>query len=257
MAGESVRFDRAAEYYDRTRALPPEAHAEVVALAASELGGRGRALEIGVGTGRIGLSLAAAGVTMVGLDLSRPMLERLVAKASGDAAVPVVQGDATTLPFPDASFGGAVACHVLHLVPTWREVLDELVRVVRPGSVLLVSRGSPPRISGQLNEVAWAQLGRSVLPGAIEVVEVDDAARALGLEVRTLGPVVARGRRAPRVVIDGLAKRQWGWSWELSDDEVDAMVAAMRATALELWGSVDEPIEDEQLVDWHAYDVPS
>jgi SAM-dependent methyltransferase len=252
-----VSFDRAAEYYDRTRALPPEAHERVIAVAAEELGDRGRVLEIGVGTGRIGLSLAAAGVPLVGLDLSLPMLRRLVEKAGDPPAVPVVQGDATALPFPARRFGGAVASHVLHLIPTWRQVLRELVRVVRPGGALVVSRGGPPRMTGVLNGVAWARLGRTILPGPIDVAEIDEAARHEGLGVRTLAPVVAKGRRPPRVVIDGLAERQWGWSWSLTDDEVADMVAAMRHEALARWGSVDEPVEDEQVVQWHVYDVPS
>ena len=255
--GESVSFDRAAAYYDRTRALPREAHEQVIGNAVAELAGRGRVLEVGVGTGRIGLDVAAAGVPLVGLDLSRPMLDQLVAKAGGTATVPVVHGDATTLPFPDRAFGAAVACHVLHLIPDWEEVLDELARVVGPGGALLVSRGTPPKVTGILNEVGWRYLGRWVLPGPADAAPVDEAARARGFGVRTLEPVVARGRRPPSIVIDGLVNRQWGWSWSLTDDEVDGMADAMRQEAVARWGSVDAPVDDEQVVDWHVYDVPS
>ena len=55
---DSVSFDRAASFYDATRALTPEAMAAVQALLRSELQGRGRCLEIGVGTGRMALPLA-------------------------------------------------------------------------------------------------------------------------------------------------------------------------------------------------------
>jgi SAM-dependent methyltransferase len=254
---ESVSFDRAAEYYDRTRALPRDAHEQVIGHAVGEVAGRGRVLEVGVGTGRIGLDLAAAGVPLTGLDLSRAMLDRLVAKAGGTATLPVVHGDATTLPFPDGTFGAAVACHVLHLVPTWEAVLDELARVVGPGGALLVSRGTPSTIAEVLNEVGWRSLGRWVLPGPADAAPVDEAARRRGFTVRTLGPVVARGRRAPNVLIDGLLQRQWGWSWSLTDDEVEGMAEAMRQEAVARWGSVDELVDDEQVVDWHVYDVPS
>src|SRR5262249_12377514 len=67
----SIPFDRAADVYDETRRLTPEASAATTHLLAAELGERGAALEIGVGTGLIGLPLAAAGVRLVGLDLSR------------------------------------------------------------------------------------------------------------------------------------------------------------------------------------------
>jgi ubiquinone/menaquinone biosynthesis C-methylase UbiE len=253
----SVPFDRAVEYYDRTRALPGKAHRQVIDVLAGELQGRGRVLEVGVGTGRIALDLVRAGVPMAGLDLSLPMLRKLVDNAGGDVALPVVHGDATTLPFPEAAFAGAVASHVFHLVPDYARALAELVRVVRPGGPLLVSRGSPPRPLGDLVEVAWGVIGGAVVPGAATIEEIDAAADGLGLPLRTLEPVVARGRRRPRDVIGMAERREWGWSWELTDEQVAAMVDAMTREAESRWGSVDELVDDEQVVDWHAYDVPS
>jgi SAM-dependent methyltransferase len=255
--GGSVPFDRAVEYYDRTRALPGKAHQQVIDVLAAELSGRGRVLEVGVGTGRIGLDLVRAGVPVVGLDLSLPMLRKLVATGGGAVTLPVAQGDATTLPFPDGAFGAAVASHVFHLVPGYARALAELVRVVQPGGSLLVSRGTPPRPLGDLVEVAWDLIGRSPMPGATTIEEVDAAAGALGLPMRPLERVVARGRRRPRDVIGMAEQRQWGWSWELSDEQVAAIVEAMTREAVARWGSVDELVDDEQAVDWHVYDVPS
>ncbi len=254
--GGSVPFDRAVEYYDRTRALPGKAHQQVIDVLAAELSGRGRVLEVGVGTGRIGLDLVRAGVPVVGLDLSLPMLQRLVENA-GDVVLPVVRGDATTLPFPDGVAGAAVASHVFHLVPEYPAALAELARVVRPGGPVLVSRGSPPRPLGDLVAVAWDVIGGQQLPGAATIEDVDAAASDLGLPMRVLEPVVARGRRRPKDVIGMAERRQWGWSWELTDEQVAAMVDAMTREAVARWGSVDELVDDEQVVDWHVYDVPS
>ena len=52
----------------------------VVEHLAGELRGRGPVLEPGVGTGRMALPMAAAGIDVIGLDLSVPMLRELVAK---------------------------------------------------------------------------------------------------------------------------------------------------------------------------------
>ncbi|MFD5000335.1 class I SAM-dependent DNA methyltransferase [Streptomyces buecherae] len=49
------------------------------------LAGGGRALEFGVGTGRIALPLARRGVPVQGIDMSRAMASRLAAKPGGDA----------------------------------------------------------------------------------------------------------------------------------------------------------------------------
>lgn len=56
------------------------------------LGGDGPYLELGVGTGRIAVPLAAAGATVTGVDSSTAMLERLAAKEGGDR-VTAVRGD--------------------------------------------------------------------------------------------------------------------------------------------------------------------
>ncbi|WP_407642584.1 class I SAM-dependent DNA methyltransferase [Actinomadura craniellae] len=61
----------------------------------AELAGEGRALELGVGTGRIALPLARRGVTVHGIDLSRAMVARLRAEPDGDA-IGVTIGDFAT-----------------------------------------------------------------------------------------------------------------------------------------------------------------
>ena len=70
--GEEV----AATYDDETDVFGPgDVDATVDLLA--ELAGDGRALELGIGTGRIGLPLAARGVPVQGIELSRAMAARL------------------------------------------------------------------------------------------------------------------------------------------------------------------------------------
>ncbi|MEU4807376.1 class I SAM-dependent methyltransferase [Actinosynnema sp. NPDC023587] len=59
------------------------------------LAGPGRALELGIGTGRIALPLAARGVPVHGVDLSRAMVARLRAKPGGEE-IPVTIGDFAT-----------------------------------------------------------------------------------------------------------------------------------------------------------------
>jgi SAM-dependent methyltransferase len=62
----------------------------------AELAGHGGALELAVGTGRIALPLAARGVEVHGMDLSRAMVARLRAKPGGEA-LPVTIGDMTSI----------------------------------------------------------------------------------------------------------------------------------------------------------------
>lgn len=69
----------------------PEVLEPTVAVLA-ELAGGGRALELAIGTGRVAVPLAAAGVPVTGIELSNAMIARLREKAGADR-IPVVQGD--------------------------------------------------------------------------------------------------------------------------------------------------------------------
>ncbi|WP_406393241.1 class I SAM-dependent methyltransferase [Streptomyces sp. NBC_00882] len=86
--GESV-----AATYDESSAemFTPDAVEPAVEVLA-ELARAGRALELGVGTGRIALPLARRGIEVHGIDLSRAMADRLRAKPGGEA-VGVTIGD--------------------------------------------------------------------------------------------------------------------------------------------------------------------
>src|SRR4051812_44421566 len=138
---ESIAFDRAAEYYDATRGFAPEQEAAIAAALVAALGPpSGPVLELGIGTGRIAIPVQGqGGYAYYGIDLARPMLEKLRenAAARGDHRFPLGRGDITRLPFPDATFAALVAVHVFHLVPDWRAALAEARRVLRPGGLFL------------------------------------------------------------------------------------------------------------------------
>jgi len=88
--GPSTYGDRIADYYDDRHALPPPSAACLDFLAA--LAGRGPALELGIGTGRVALPLAARGVAVHGVDSSRKMVAKMRAKKGGKR-IPVTFGD--------------------------------------------------------------------------------------------------------------------------------------------------------------------
>ena len=71
---------------------------EITAIAFLEqLAGPGPALELGIGTGRIALPLAARGIRVDGIDLSPAMVEQLRAKPGGDQ-LSVTIGDFADMP---------------------------------------------------------------------------------------------------------------------------------------------------------------
>lgn len=88
--------ERTAARYDESVAdmFAPESVDPVVGFLAGLAGG-GRALELGIGTGRIALPLARRGVPVHGIDMSRAMVARLRAKPEAEA-VDITIGDFAT-----------------------------------------------------------------------------------------------------------------------------------------------------------------
>lgn len=105
-------------------------------------------LDFATGTGRLSYALMNRPEfkgRIVALDLSQGMLEQAAAKlASLDARgrVEFLRHPSLPLPFPDAAFDAVCALEVLELFPRMDEPVAELTRVLRPGGVLLTSRGT-------------------------------------------------------------------------------------------------------------------
>ena len=98
MQDDDGYFDeRVAARYDESAAemFEPAVVAPVIDLLV-ELAGRGRALELGIGTGRIALPLAQRGVPVHGIELSKAMVARLRAKPGGEDIAVTIGDFATT-----------------------------------------------------------------------------------------------------------------------------------------------------------------
>jgi phosphatidylethanolamine/phosphatidyl-N-methylethanolamine N-methyltransferase len=101
-----------------------------------------RVLEVGVGTG-ISLPLYPRSVRITGIDVSREMLQKArarVARARLSNVEALLEMDAESMAFPDASFDKVVAMYVVSVVPRPAKLLEELHRVCRPhGDIFIVN----------------------------------------------------------------------------------------------------------------------
>ena len=255
----SVAFDRAAAYYDRTRGFTPEGERRTIDLLSGELAGRGLALEIGVGTGQVASPLHAAGVDIVGLDLARPMMDRLIEKAGGHAPIPLVQGDATRLPFGDDVFGAAYFRWVLHLIPDWEAVMRQLVRVVRSGGVIVGSLGG--RFEGPRAEIKDRFVGISGLPARFAGLTLDDWPRLdalmadLGVRIRDLPVYTDIERDGVDDFLEALRDGSYSWTWSMPQEDRIRAADEVRAWAVERFGPLDQIPRHEYEIVWCAYDL--
>lgn len=117
-------------------------------------------LDFATGTGRLSYALLSRTNfkgRIIALDLSRGMLEQAAQKihrldlwsenadlqeASLSAGVEFLRHRSMPLPFPDAAFDAVGCLEVLELLPDAQAALDEMSRLLRPGGVLVTSRGT-------------------------------------------------------------------------------------------------------------------
>jgi SAM-dependent methyltransferase len=119
-------------------------------------------LDLGCGAGRHAFEALRRGARVVAVDTDERELRQVAGMfAAMDEAgeVPagasgcVTAGDATALPFPDASFDKVIAAEVLEHVRADQAAIDELARVLRPGGVAAVTVPAwlPERICWRLS----------------------------------------------------------------------------------------------------------
>jgi len=158
--------------------VPHFLHEKEKAVRALGLGPGHRVLDVACGPGNFTREYADAvgpAGRAVGVDLSMPMVRRAVTH-NGDTGASYVLGSAHALPFEDDTFD-AVACHgALYLIPEPFRVVDELVRVVRPGGRLAVMAAVASETAG------FRRLAQRVVgPSGLRVFAPETVPARLGL----------------------------------------------------------------------------
>jgi SAM-dependent methyltransferase len=168
--------DNKADYFgERVAATYDESSAEMFEPGTVEptvdvlagLAGGGRALEFGVGTGRIALPLARRGVPVHGIDLSAAMVGRLRAKPGGDAIGVTVGDFATTRADGRFSVAYLVFNTIMNLTTQAEQVacFGNAAAHLEPGGCFVIEVGVPdlPRLPPgqtvvpfQLSPTGWA-----------------------------------------------------------------------------------------------------
>ncbi|MFZ4719580.1 MAG: class I SAM-dependent DNA methyltransferase [Ilumatobacteraceae bacterium] len=192
----------------------------------ADLAEGGRVLELGIGTGRLALPLAAAGVEVHGIDSSGAMLDRLRAKPGGNT-VHALQGDMVD-GLPDGPFALVFVAYntFFGLLSAERQqaCMDAVAARLRPGGCFAVEAFVPDPDHEQASSVT------------VRSVQVDRVV----LSVSTADPEAQRaeGQYVDITEAGGVRLRPWSIRWA-TPAQLDEMAATAGMTLAARWADFD------------------
>jgi SAM-dependent methyltransferase len=166
------------------------------------LGEGERVLDVACGPGNFSREFARAvgpeGL-VVGIDASATMLERGAAenRAAGFENVVLIRGDATALPFADASFDAVCCFAALHLFADPFAALDQMRRTLAPGGRIAVMTSVRRRLSARALKPVIERGSGMHLFESDEIVSALEQRGLTGIHQRLAGMVQFVGGRLP------------------------------------------------------------
>lgn len=216
-----TEFDRLAEHYDETRGGERRGEEYAADIHARLPPGDGLILEIGVGTGVVALGLRQLGRTVVGLDLSSPMLRR----ARSRLGPVLIRSDAMQMALGTASVAHAVSVWVVHSVKEPTLLFQEAFRVIRPGGLYVVCAAQTPAPDDEVGQVI-AEMARQVdirrsasRSRAVTGAEVLEWAEGAGF-TGTAHRLDRRWYSTPAEELAAIAHRTWPALRELDETDI-------------------------------------
>ena len=110
-----------------------------------------RVLDVATGTGVVAITAARLGASVAGLDLTPELLEqaRHSALIAGLKDIEWTEGDAESLPYPDASFDVVLSQFGHMFAPRPEVAVRELLRVLKPGGRIALATWPPEQLIGR------------------------------------------------------------------------------------------------------------
>src|SRR5688572_9910864 len=110
-----------------------------------------RVLDVATGSGNAAIAAARLGCEAVGVDYVPALLERGRERAAVEGLdVELLEGDAESLPFEDASFDAVTSVFGSMFAPDHAQAAAELLRVTRPGGTIALASWTPSGFIGEL-----------------------------------------------------------------------------------------------------------
>lgn len=280
----SLSFDPFAHIYDETRGYP-EPVARQIAQAidqAANATAQTAYLEVGVGTGRIAMPLASLGRTYTGVDISQKMVDRLKEKLSAanwreqphpwgyqadedpartvpvsrytheqpSSSIRIAMHDITDLPFRDQAFDVALSVHVFHLVDGWQNAVQEVLRVLRPGGLLVYCGDDHGPSEVQPIQTQWGKIIDELgfdprRPGAPSHKIVTQYLQQR-FETEQIQALTWQRQLTPRQVLRDIELRHFSSTWVIPEPIFAQAIPRLRTWVAEQYGTRMDTIYEQE-----------
>jgi len=186
---QSLSFSGLVDRYDETRSFDQGCFDSALSYIATTFPVTtfSTVLEPGIGTGRIAIPFAYRGYRVVGVDISGAMLARVQERVQSNPLqqrIMLQQADSTHLPIANNVIDLAVVVHVFYFIPDWRQAVNEIVRVLRTNSPLILMHTGTgteiPFLNARYTELCAARQSPIPTIGVQSTKEVVDYCCALG-----------------------------------------------------------------------------
>ena len=156
-------------------------------IAFARVGGSGRLLDVGCGTGSLVHALAGlpGGSEIVGIDAAQSFIDHCRQRFA-DSRYSFDCGNAMALPYPDDAFDDALSLLVFMFIPQPEKAASEMRRVTRPGGTVAACTWDSGGGGHEMSAVFW-QEARRVDPAA-------EAQADKGLQCNSKGALAALWR---------------------------------------------------------------
>ncbi|NEQ98287.1 MAG: class I SAM-dependent methyltransferase [Cyanothece sp. SIO2G6] len=261
--GQPNYYDRIASIYDQTRWMTDAAAAAIADYILDWVNATPNTsfLEPGVGTGLNVMPLVQRGYPVTGMDISQEMLDQFRHKLpSLPSNLTLIQGDASQLPFADASFDVVLTVHMIHTVAQWQSFLDGIERVLKPGGFYLNAQWRVPparqRFQDQFFEILAGYEGAYTAYPAdklIGAIAIDEYFRNKGY--RSDYQLVQEWTVSNTVqeLLESYRSRAYGFCWRVSDAVFHTVMDKFETFCLKHYGSLDRVLSSPATFELWAY----
>ena len=212
-----------------------------------------KVLDVACGTGNTSIPAARAGAPVTGADIATNLLEQARTRAAKEGLeMQFDEGDAESLPYPDASFDAVISMFGAMFAPRPEVVAAELLRVCRPGGLIAMGNWTPHGFTGQMFKATSKHVSPPpgvpppVLWGDPTIVQQRFGSGASQL---TCTPQAAEFRfAAPPAEVVALFRRYFGPTQVAFARLDSAGQAALNAELVRIWSHANEAKDGGTLV---------